>query len=264
MVSFFSDFKDRGCEMKRVTEIKMELAAWKEGELSRFITAYETDERSGVVSLVNKAKEKLKRYEEELLRIEKMQEIERELSEYEYICGVDEVGRGPLAGPVVSAAVILPKNIVIPYLNDSKKLSEEKREKLYHEIMASAVAVAIGRVDNQTIDEINILNATFLAMKKAVDGLSVVPDFVLVDGNKEIPKLSIPQRAIVKGDAKSVSIAAASIVAKVIRDRQMVEWGKEYPMYGFSKNKGYGSKEHYQGLSIFGLCPLHRKSFVHI
>lgn len=201
--------------------------------------------------------------EKEVLRLEAMMEFERKYSEYDYICGIDEVGRGPLAGPVVAAAVILPKDSYYQYLNDSKKVTEKRRNKLYDEITAEAVSYGIGLVSPDIIDDINILQATYVAMKKAIDALNIRPQMILVDA-VHIPDIGIPQVGIVKGDAKSISIAAASIVAKVYRDRLMTEYDALYPEYKFAKNKGYGTKEHMQALHEIGMSPIHRKSFVHI
>lgn len=177
------------------------------------------------------------------------------------IAGVDEVGRGPLAGPVVAAAVILPRDFDLLGVNDSKKLSEKRREELFDQIMERAVAVNIGMRDEQTIDHVNILNATKEAMADAIRGLNPQPDIVLIDA-LELEGLNIPQKGIVKGDAKSVSIAAASIIAKVTRDRMMVKYAEQYPGYAFEKNKGYGTKAHYEGLDRLGACPIHRRSFL--
>lgn len=177
------------------------------------------------------------------------------------IAGVDEVGRGPLAGPVVAAAVILPPDFDLLGVNDSKKLSEKRREELFDQIMDRAVAVSIGMRDQQVIDDINILNATKQAMADAIRGLDPQPDIVLIDA-LELDDIAIPQRGIVKGDAKSVSIAAASIIAKVTRDRMMVDYAAQYPGYAFEKNKGYGTKAHYEGLDRLGTCPIHRRSFL--
>lgn len=201
--------------------------------------------------------------EKEVLRLEAMMEFERKYSEYDYICGIDEVGRGPLAGPVVAAAVILPKDSYYQYLNDSKKVTEKRRNKLYDEITAEAVSYGIGLVSPDIIDDINILQATYVAMKKAIDALSIRPQMILVDA-VHIPDIGIPQVGIVKGDAKSISIAAASIVAKVYRDRLMTEYDALYPEYKFAQNKGYGTKEHMQALHEIGMSPIHRESFVHI
>ena len=180
---------------------------------------------------------------------------------FKTVCGIDEAGRGPLAGPVCAAAVILPLGLEIEGLNDSKKLSEKKREALYDIITEKAVAYSIALVDEKTIDEINILQATFKAMRNAVEGLIVKPDIALIDGNQK-PGLSIEQRTIVKGDAKSMSVAAASILAKVTRDRLMIKLDEEYPEYQFSKHKGYGTKLHYECLEKYGVSPVHRRTFL--
>lgn len=186
---------------------------------------------------------------------------ERQYAECSYICGIDEAGRGPLAGPVVAGAVILPKDCEILYLNDSKKLSAKKREVLYDEIMEKAVAVGIGMASPARIDEINILQATYEAMRSAITQLGVIPDILLNDA-VTIPQVTIPQVPIIKGDAKSASIAAASILAKVTRDRLMVQYDEVLPGYGFGQNKGYGSKEHIQALQKLGPTPIHRQSFI--
>lgn len=181
---------------------------------------------------------------------------------YNSVCGVDEAGRGPLAGPVFAAAVILPKGYVIEGVNDSKKLSEKKREELFDKIISEALSYSIASVDEKIIDEINILNATFLAMKKAVDGLEIEPDFVMIDGNRAPKNLNVPCQTVVKGDAKSASIAAASILAKVSRDRYMLKMAEKYPEYCFEKHKGYGTKLHYEMLDLYGVSDIHRKSFL--
>ena len=178
-----------------------------------------------------------------------------------YIAGIDEVGRGPLAGPVVTAAVILPEDFDVLGVDDSKKLSPKKREELYELIMEKAIAVSIGRREPEDIDRINILEATKEAMADAVMGLPVKPDHLLIDAVK-LSGLKIPQTSIIKGDARSVSIAAASIIAKVTRDREMIEMDEKYPGYSFASNKGYGTKAHYDGLSKLGPCPIHRKTFL--
>ena len=179
---------------------------------------------------------------------------------YTTICGIDEAGRGPLAGPVCAAACILPAGLVIEGLNDSKKLSEKRREALYETITAEALAWAVCLVDEKTIDEINILQATYRAMRGAVQRLPVKPELCLVDGNRD-PGLGLPTRTVVKGDASCASVAAASILAKVTRDRLMVEYDKQYPGYGFAVHKGYGTKAHYAAVAALGLCPIHRRSF---
>ena len=179
---------------------------------------------------------------------------------YTLICGIDEAGRGPLAGPVCAAAGALPAGLVIDGLNDSKKLSEKRREALYDEITAKALAWAVCLVDEKTIDEVNILQATYRAMRGAVEQLGLKPDLCLVDGNRD-PGLGLPTRTVVKGDANCASVAAASILAKVTRDRLMAEYDKQYPGYSFAVHKGYGTKAHYAAVAALGLCPIHRRSF---
>ena len=199
--------------------------------------------------------------EKELARLEAMREYEDTYDACAYICGIDEAGRGPLAGPVVAAAAVLPKDCQIFYLNDSKKLSEKKRDLLFDEIKEKAVAYGIGIVSPQVIDEINILQATYEAMRAAIGGLSQTPDLLLNDA-VTIPGMEIPQIPIVKGDAKSVSIAAASILAKVTRDHLMAEYDKLYPGYGFAKHKGYGTAAHIAALRELGPSPIHRRTFI--
>lgn len=194
-------------------------------------------------------------------RLEGMRIYEKQYASCAAICGIDEVGRGPLAGPVVAGAVILPRDVEILYLNDSKKLSEKKREALYDEIMEKAVAVGIGMAGPARIDEINILQATYEAMRIAIEKLSVRPDLLLNDA-VTIPGVAIQQVPIIKGDAKSVSIAAASIVAKVTRDRMMKEYDAIFPGYDFASNKGYGTKAHIEALKSLGPCVIHRRSFI--
>lgn len=244
-----------------IGEIKAILQAADIKGLPAFISAYETDERTGVASLVQKARKQLDAYEKELKRTEKMKAYEREYAAYSYICGIDEVGRGPLAGPVVAGAVILPKDCEILYLNDSKQLSEKKREELYDVIMEKAVSTGLGFVAPERIDEINILQATYEAMREAVGKLSPQPDLLLNDA-VTIPQVSIKQVPIIKGDAKSISIAAASIIAKVTRDRLMVQYDSVFPEYGFAANKGYGAAAHIEALKKYGPTPIHRKSFI--
>ncbi len=208
---------------------------------------------------LRKQQEKL---EKEIARTEAMSVFEKEYSDHQAICGIDEVGRGPFAGPVVAGAVILPKDHPILYLNDSKKLSEKKREELYEVILKEAVATGIGMASPARIDEINILQATYEAMRMAISNLSVQPDLLLNDA-VTIPEIEIMQIPIIKGDAKSVSIAAASILAKLTRDRLMVEYEKVFPGYDFASNKGYGTKAHIEGLKKLGPTPIHRMSFIH-
>lgn len=199
--------------------------------------------------------------EKELARLEAMREYEDTYAACAYICGIDEAGRGPLAGPVVAAAAVLPKDCQIFYLNDSKKLSEKKRDLLFDEIKEKAVAYGIGIVSPQVIDEINILQATYEAMRQAISQLNVIPEILLNDA-VTIPGVDIMQVPIVKGDAKSVSIAAASILAKVTRDRMMMEYDQIYPEYGFAKHKGYGTATHIAALKEYGPCPIHRRTFI--
>lgn len=194
-------------------------------------------------------------------RLEQMRVYEHEYASFSAICGIDEAGRGPLAGPVVAGAVILPTDCEILYLNDSKKLTEKRREALFWEIKEKAVAWNVGIVDAAEIDQINILQATYEAMRKAITGLEVTPDLLLNDA-VEIPDVQIPQVKIIKGDAKSVSIAAASILAKVTRDHLMIEYDQKYPNYGFARHKGYGTGVHIEAIRDYGPCPLHRKTFI--
>ncbi|MBR4768140.1 MAG: ribonuclease HII [Lachnospiraceae bacterium] len=223
---------------------------------------YKQDERPGVKKLVEKYEKKLFRFTKELSRLDNMLIYERKYGEYPFIAGIDEAGRGPLAGPVVAAAVILPKDHPILYLNDSKKLTEKRREALYDEIMRDAVSVGVGMAKEDRIDEVNILNATYEAMRDAVDKLSLKPDITLNDAVK-IPDLSVARQVpIVKGDAKSLSIAAASVIAKVTRDRLMVEYDSLYPEYGFAAHKGYGTEQHVEALKKYGPCPIHRQTFI--
>ena len=209
------------------------------------------------------AADKKEKLEQELCRLEEMRRYEKEYEFCKAVCGIDEAGRGPLAGPVVAGAVILPKDCRILYLNDSKKLSEKKREALFDEIREKAAAWAVGIVSPGTIDEINILQATYEAMRQAIGKLPLVPDVLLNDA-VTIPGVDsrIRQVPIIKGDAKSVSIAAASIIAKVTRDRMMAEYDKLYPEYGFARHKGYGTAAHIEAIRKYGPCPIHRRSFI--
>ena len=247
--------------VEKIGEIKEKRAALGDGELASFIRQYSSDERSGVIKLVDTARKRCDRYEKELQRTEALKKYEKEYDKYSYICGIDEVGRGPLAGPVVAGAVILPKDCDILYINDSKKLSAAKREELYDIIMEKAVAVGIGMVGPDRIDEINILQATYEAMRQAIGKLDPQPALLLNDA-VTIPQVTIPQVPIIKGDAKSISIGAASIVAKVTRDRLMETYADIYPEYGFAGNKGYGSAEHIAALKQYGPTPIHRRSFI--
>lgn len=245
----------------KIGEIRDLLQAAEDQMLPDFIARFESDERSGVRQLVQRAQKRLDALEKERERLMAMCQYEEQYKDCQAICGIDEAGRGPLAGPVVAAAVILPKDCEILYLNDSKQLSAKKRELLYDEIMEKAVSVGVGYATPQRIDEINILQATYEAMRQAVNKLSVCPDILLNDAVR-IPGLPMQQVPIVKGDAKSVSIAAASIIAKVTRDRLMMEYDKAMPQYHFAANKGYGSAEHIEALAVYGASPIHRRSFI--
>jgi len=246
---------------KSIGEIKKLFQAACEDELPELISVYGKDSRAGVQKLAEAAEKKMQALQKERQRIEQLKRYEREYSDYAYICGIDEVGRGPLAGPVVAGAVILPKDCSILYINDSKQLSEKKREELYDIIMEQAVACAVGYATPERIDEINILQATYEAMREAISRLSPAPDILLNDA-VTIPDISIKQVPIIKGDAKSISIGAASIIAKVTRDRLMVEYDKVFPEYDFAGNKGYGSQAHIEALKKYGPTPIHRRSFI--
>jgi len=247
--------------MQSTKEIKELFQAACEDELPELIEKYKKDERAGIQKLAASAQKKLDALAKERQRIYQLREYERKYADCAYICGIDEVGRGPLAGPVVAGAVILPKDCEILYINDSKQLSEKKREELYDIIMEKAVACAVGYATPERIDEINILQATYEAMREAISKLEVKPDVLLNDA-VVIPQVDIQQVPIIKGDAKSISIGAASIVAKVTRDRLMVEYDKVFPEYGFAGNKGYGSATHIEALKKYGATPIHRRSFI--
>ena len=248
-------------EEKKIRVIKAELEAVTITEIQSFIDAYISDERGGVQKLVETARKHQEKYLAELERTENLKKYEKEYAQYSFIAGIDEVGRGPLAGPVVTCAVILPKDCDILYINDSKKLSAAKREELYDEIMEKAVAVGIGMVGPERIDEINILQATYEAMRQAISKLDPQPELLLNDA-VTIPGVNIKQVPIIKGDAKSISIGAASIIAKVTRDRMMEEYDHIFPEYGFASNKGYGSAEHIAAIKKYGPTPIHRRSFI--
>lgn len=247
--------------MKSIHEIQEKFKQSDARDWEDLCKEYRQDTRKGVVSLVSRYEKKLLAWEEEKKRMYQMFAFERKYEHLGYICGIDEAGRGPLAGPVVAGAVILPENCDLLYLNDSKKLSAKKREELYEVILKEAVAVGVGYASPQRIDEINILQATYEAMREAVDKLDVKPQILLNDA-VTIPGLSYPQVPIIKGDGKSASIAAASIIAKVTRDRLMVEYDKLMPEYGFASHKGYGAKEHIAALKKYGPSPIHRKTFI--
>lgn len=247
--------------MKTIGEIKEEFSAAREADWNAICQMYETDLRSGVQKLVQQYRKKLDALEKEKLRMEQMMQFEHKYEHLGYLCGIDEVGRGPLAGPVVAGAVVLPKGCRILYINDSKKLSEKKRNELYEVISGEAVSVGIGIASPERIDEINILQATYEAMRMAISKLSVVPDILLNDA-VTIPQVDIRQVPIIKGDAKSITIGAASIMAKVTRDAMMTDYDSIYPEYGFARNKGYGTKEHIAALKEFGPSPIHRHTFI--
>lgn len=244
-----------------ISIIKNEYNNIRDGAYDDFINKYSLDERQGVKNIVERAYKARTAYEKEIERSKVMRQFETEYAMCSAICGIDEVGRGPLAGPVVAGAVILPKDDMILYLNDSKQLSAAKRDELYDVIMEKAVAVGIGEASHTRIDEINILNATYEAMRMAISNLGILPDILLNDA-VTIPGVNIKQVPIIKGDAKSASIAAASIVAKVTRDRFMTQMDEVYPGYGFASNKGYGSSEHIKALKEIGPCEIHRRSFI--
>ena len=230
-------------------------------QLSGWLEQYREDPRAGVQTLVKRAEKAIAALEQEKERVWEMQSFEREYRPCGVICGIDEAGRGPLAGPVVAAAVCLPENCELLYVNDSKKLSEKMREELFDQIREKAVSYGIGIVGPDVIDEINILQADYEAMRIAVSQLKPQPEVLLNDAVR-IPGLSMKQVPIIRGDAKSLSIAAASILAKVTRDRMMAEYDKIYPEYGFAGNKGYGSASHIEALKTYGPCPIHRRSFI--
>ena len=247
--------------MKTIGEIRAEFSDACAEDYPSLFEKYREDSRSGVVKLLEQYRKKEEALKKEIARTEAMKAFEHKYEHLGYLCGIDEVGRGPLAGPVVACAVILPKDCDILWLNDSKKLTAKKREELYDVILEGAVSVGIGMASPERIDEINILQATYEAMRQAVSRLSVQPQLLLNDA-VTIPEIQIPQVPIIKGDAKSVSIAAASIVAKVTRDRMMEEYDKVLPEYGFASNKGYGSAAHIEALKKYGPSPIHRKTFI--
>lgn len=246
---------------KKIAEIKQELEQTPRDLLAERIAHYRGDQRAGVAALCKKYQKKLDDAAREDERLEKMLEFEKKYAMYHATCGIDEAGRGPLAGPVVAGAVILPKDCRIRYLNDSKQLTEKRRELLYDEIMEKAVAAGVGMASPARIDEINILQATYEAMRQAVGSLKIQPDILLNDA-VTIPHLAVRQVAIVKGDARSLSIAAASVIAKVTRDRLMLEYDRLMPQYGFASHKGYGSAAHIEAIKKYGPSPIHRATFI--
>lgn len=249
--------------MATVKEVKEALAAIESLDDARW-QAHESDSRAGVQKAIQQRKKAIQADIDEDLRLENMLRYEKELYQqgYQAIAGIDEVGRGPLAGPVVTACVILPKNCKIKHLNDSKKIPKNHHEEIYQEILARALGIGIGIVDNNVIDQINIYEATKVGMLQAIKQLKgevTKPDYLLIDAMHL--ETSIPQQSLIKGDANSLSIAAASIVAKVTRDRMMADYANDYPGYAFEKNVGYGTKEHLEGLKKYGITPIHRKTF---
>ncbi|SHJ96082.1 ribonuclease HII [Paramaledivibacter caminithermalis] len=244
-------------------EIEKHIKALDKDERFSYINILEQDSRKNVKGLALKLQKEKERIHNEIERLKNLWEIENNIFAlgYNMVAGLDEAGRGPLAGPVVAAAVILPKNEMILGVDDSKKLSEKKRDELFERIQESALAIGVGIIDSNIIDKINIFNATKLAMKRAIDSLKIKPDFLLIDALK-ITDINIKQQSIIKGDSKSISIAAASIIAKVTRDNLVKKYEIEYPQYKFSKHKGYGTKEHYEAIEKYGITPLHRKSFL--
>lgn len=249
--------------MQSIKEIKLLFEQSERERWNTLFLQFEEDERVGVQKLVAQYRRKLAAYEKEQVRLEKMLEFERKYgAAFSCICGVDEAGRGPFAGPVAAGAVVLPVGLKIEGLNDSKKVSAKRREELFDEIREKAVSFGIGMSSPARIDEINILQATYEAMQHAIEDLSVVPDLLLNDA-VTIPQVPIRQVGIVGGDGRSLSIAAASIMAKVTRDRLMTEYAQLYPEYGFERNKGYGSEEHRRALKKYGPCPIHRRTFIH-
>ena len=247
--------------MESIQDIRLKAKTISADETDSFIKEYENDERAGVIKILEDCKKKKEKYLKELERIDNMLIYENKYFDFANICGIDEVGRGPLAGPVVAGAVILPKGCRILYVNDSKKLTAKQREELSEEIMDKAVSYGIGIVSHERIDEINILQATYEAMRQAVSKLDPAPDLLLNDA-VIIPGLTQKQVKIIKGDAKSLSIASASIIAKVTRDRYMEYISDKYPEYDFASNKGYGSASHIEALKKYGPCEIHRKSFI--
>ena len=247
--------------MKSIAEIRAEFENAGDAGLAAFAGSYKDDPRAGVRSLVCRAGNRMRALDEERARLETMRSYEHLYEHEGLVCGIDEAGRGPLAGPVVAGAVILPRDCEILWLNDSNKLSEKRRESLFDEIMDKAVAVGVGIVGPERIDEINILQADYEAMREALAGLEAEPAVLLNDA-VTIPRVGIHQVPIIKGDSKSISIAAASVIAKVTRDRIMTRYDSLYPAYGFAKHKGYGSREHIAAIKEHGPCPIHRRTFI--
>lgn len=253
---------DLSTDMK-ISDIEKTLKLLEIDKLGIYLQKLKEDKRSGVIKLYKQYSRKLEKYEDEVSKWTLKQDFDEVFHERSLVlAGVDEVGRGPLAGPVVAAAVVLPYSCDLIGVKDSKKLSEDKREKLFQKIQDVAIDIGIGIVDSKIIDSINILNATYKAMQIALSKLTVDYNIICVDGDKCIPNIDKKQHAIIGGDNKSASIAAASIIAKVTRDRMMKEYAKEYPQYAWDQNKGYGSEMHYTAIRTYGITPLHRKSFL--
>lgn len=249
--------------MEAVNQIKQHLSSVDLDKIPEAIKIYLEDERISVKKLIEQYQKKYIKYQNELQRIKEISKYETELYQKgkTFIAGIDEVGRGPLAGPVMTCAVILPKDCNVLGINDSKKLSSSQRENICTQLKQVAIDISISKVEADEIDKINILQSVYKSMKQSVNNLNTKPDIVLVDA-VSIPNINVEQLSIVKGDAKSISIAAASIIAKVTRDKLMDEYSKKYPEYGFERNKGYGTKEHIDAIKEYGLCPIHRRTFV--
>lgn len=249
--------------MEAVNQIKQHLSSVDLDKIPEAIKIYLEDERISVKKLIEQYQKKYIKYQNELQRIKEISKYETELYQKgkTFIAGIDEVGRGPLAGPVMTCAVILPKDCNVLGINDSKKLSASQRKNICIQLKKIAIDISISKVEADEIDKINILQSVYKSMKQSVNNLNTKPDIVLVDA-VSIPDINVEQLSIVKGDAKSISIAAASIIAKVTRDKLMDEYNKKYPEYGFERNKGYGTKEHIDAIKEHGLCPIHRRTFV--
>ena len=247
---------------KSISEIKKEFENSDENSWEKLCGFYEQDSRIGVQNLAARYRKKQAALVQERERLKQMHFYEEKYSQYRCICGIDEAGRGPLAGPVVVASVIMPENSMIEGVNDSKKVSEKKREKLYDLILSEAISYGVGIIGQDEIDEINILNATKKGLTISLQELTQKPDLIIVDALNNIDTLGTKYESIIKGDAKCYSIAAASIIAKVTRDIIMREWDKVYPQYGFVAHKGYGTVAHIKALKEYGACPLHRKTFI--
>ena len=247
--------------METLKDIKARILALPMEQWETQLAILTWDPRQGVQKFAESCRKKLERWDQEKERIHQMQKFEKELVQKQIFAGIDEAGRGPLAGPVVAAAVIMPADCSVLYVNDSKKLSAAKREELFDQILDQAICAGIGMASPGRIDEINILQATYEAMREAVSQLSPKPE-ALVNDAVVIPGLSVMQKAVIKGDAKCYSIAAASIIAKVTRDRMMEQYDSLYPEYGFASHKGYGSAAHIAALKQYGPCPIHRRSFI--